>query len=806
MFRRLAYLILRYRLWILTSIILLTGVMAFVASKVELSYEFAKVLPANDPYSRQYEEFKKLFGEDGSVMVLGIEDKNLFELERFNKWQALSDKITSIDGIEAVVSVAHLYVLERNDEELKFEVKPLFKEKPISQTEMDSLRSVLESLPFYKGFIHNAETNASLMAITFERSKLNTKQRFEIINSIKDRVAEYEKESNTDVHISGLPYIRTVITQKIAEELKLFLFLALLVTAIILLVFFRSLKSVIFSLGVVLIGVVWSLGSMVLFGYKITALSGIIPPLIIIIGIPNCILLLNKYYNDFLIHGNKTYALARTIQRIGFTTFLANVTTAIGFGVFYFTKSKILMEFGVIAAINVMFTYALSLCLIPIIFSYLQEPKIRHTKHLEQGRTSGILNWIDHIVHHKYKSIFAIVILVSVVFAFGASKINTIGFVVDDLPEDDQVYVDLKFFEKSFNGVLPLEITINTLQEGGVLKISTLSKLHRLNKELSQYTELSRSLSVVDAVKYAYQTYRDGDPKYYILPGTFDLSSMADYLGEMKSNSNMFRSFIDSSKSIARVSVQMADVGSVRMNEMVNELKSKLDTIFPADKYETHLTGNSLIFLKGNDYLFKNLRDSILLAIFLISVIMITLFMSMRMIAVSILPSLIPLLITAGMMGFFNINLKPSTILIFSIAFGISSDQTIYFLTKYRQEIKFHTSSISQAVSKTINETGFSMIYTAIILFCGFFIFSASQFGGTAALGKLISFTLLVSMMSNLILMPAFLVALEKRLTTKAFLEEPLVEILDDESDLEIDRQQLDDLGTSINKSNTIDT
>ncbi|HMT30054.1 MAG TPA: MMPL family transporter, partial [Bacteroidia bacterium] len=453
-----------------------------------------------------------------------------------------------------------------------------------------------------------------------------------------------------------------------------------------------------------------------------------------------------------------------------------------------FTHSRILMEFGLVAAINVMATYVISLVLVPIVFSFLPEPEGKHTKHLNAPRISRVLEIIDTLVSKHHKAVFVVVGILIVISLYGVTKITTVGYVVDDLPKNDPVYMDMRFFEKHFKGVLPLEISVDTRQPGKALDPLNLQKINRLEKMLAKYPQFSKPIAVVDGIKFSYQSYRGGDPKYYILPGTLELGEMASYLkGDSANKAQAFRSFLDSTRQVTRISIQMADIGSLKMKELIDEIRPRVDSIFDPSEYTTNITGNSLIFLKGNDYLFKNLMESIVLAIFLISIIMFLLFMSFRMISISILPSLIPLLITAGIMGFFNIPLKPSTILIFSIAFGIASDGTIYFLTKYRLELRHNPMSISKAVSLTIRETGVSMIYTAVILFFGFFIFSASSFGGTASLGILISITLLVAMASNLILLPAFLISLERRIATKAFLEDPLIQIIDEEEDIELE-------------------
>jgi len=571
----------------------------------------------------------------------------------------------------------------------------------------------------------------------------------------------------------------------------LFMLLAILVTAIILFAFFRSLLPVVFSLVVIIIGVIWSVGILVLCGYKISVLTGLIPPLLIVIGVPNCIMLLNKYHTEFEKSRHQMQALYHSIEKAGVSLFLANLTTAIGFAVFCSTDSQLLFEFGLVSSISVILTYLISLMLVPIVFSFLPQPSVKHTKHLQSKFISKVLARIDYWVHHYRPRIYIAVVIIVLVSIVGITKMRPLGYIVDDLPSKDPVLIDLKYFEKNYQGVLPFEISIDTKKPNGVFADGgrTLYKINKLQKLFTQYPEFAKAISIVEGIKFANQAYNDGEEKHYRLPGAMELQEIASFIGgDAQDKQDQFVAFIDSAKQITRVSIQMKDIGSIRMKALIEELKPRVDTVFNFDygtntwasadkRYDVVLTGNSFMFLKGNQFLVQNLLESVLLAILLIAIVLYTLFMSPRMILVSVIPSLVPLLITAGLMGFFHIYLKPSTILIFSIAFGIASDGTFYFLTKYRQELKGQKISISKAVSLTIKETGVSMIYTAIILFFGFGIFAASSFGGTAALGILISGTLLIAYCSNLILLPCFLLSLEKRLTNKEFLQTPLIEI-----------------------------
>ncbi|MBN8702606.1 MAG: MMPL family transporter [Bacteroidetes bacterium] len=796
MWSALARIILRNRFYFLLGLGVITIFMGYMATKIELSYSYARALPVNDESYLNYEEFKKLYGEDGNVVVIGVQDSTIFSLNKFNAWYDLGDRISKIDGIKNVMSIGRLYNIVRNDSLSRFDFVPLLSSKPKSQHELDSIKGIIYSLRFYDQLFINKETHATIMALTFDQSKLNSKSRLDIVDEIDAVVAKFQEEQHTEVHLSGMPYIRSKFMKKVSGEMKLFLVLALCVTTLILWIFFKSFNSVFYSLIVVVVGVIWSLGILALFGYKITILSGLIPPLIIIIGLPNCIFLINKYQEQLLIHGNKMKALTRTVEKVGLSNFLANITTSIGFAVFYFTNSTLLMEFGLVAAINVMATFTVAMIFIPIMFSFLPTPSIKHTKHLSGKRINWMLELVDRLVHNHRKKIYLIITIITAISLYGMTKINVIGYVVDDLPKKDPIYTHLRFFEENFKGVLPFEVSIDTQKENGVFSdnATVLYKINSLQKIFKEYPEFSKPVSIVEAVKFSYQAYKDGEAKYYILPGSTELKNLTEYTSSVKGQENKLANFIDSTKRYTRVSYQMSDVGSVRIKELMLEIQVKIDSIFNPSEYKVALTGFSSVFLKSNDYLFYHLFVSLLIAIVLILLIGMVLFRSVAIIVLSKLPCLIPLVMTAGIMGFFDIPFKSSTILIFSIAFGIASDGTIYILTEYRHQLRKNKRSrgmISKAVSLTIKETGLSMIYTAVILFSGFAIFAASSFGGTQALGILISITLLVSLVTNLVLLPCILLSLEKRIATKEFIEEQ--SLLDIEEDEKIGGEELEE-------------
>lgn len=796
MWTYLVRLILRYRLANLIIIGALTVFMAYQATNVKLSYEMAKMLPASDSTSIIYEQFRAQFGEDGSVFFVGLQDKNLFELDKFNDWFDLTYSIKEIDGVQEVVSLGKLYQLTRNDSLKKFDFKPIIEQRVKTQQELDSIKTLIYSLPFYDGLLYNKATNVSMMMITLDKDKLNTKGRVQLIYDIRNSIEKFGEKYNVKLHYSGLPYIRTVTSKKVEDELQLFIYASLLIASVILLIFFRSFKAVFFTIIIVIINVVWVMGTISFLGYKITMLTGILPPLLIVIVVENCIFLLNKYHNEYKLHGNKIKSLSRVVQRIGNANLLTNATTAAGFAAFIVTGNKILVEFGIVASINIIVAFLLTLFLIPIFFSYLPPPAKKHMKHLDKGLISKMLERIVIIVQHRRVYVYTITFLMVGAAIFGMSKLKTTGNIVDDIAHKDPLYVDMMFFEKHFNGVMPLEITVDTKKKKGILRLSTIRKIEALQEILAEYPELSRPISLVEVVKFSKQAFYNGNKDRYELPNNQEKNFILSYIPGLDSDDkSILSSFVDKDLSITRISVQMANIGTKDIQRIMDDLRPKIDSLFNPEKFDVNITGTSVVFLKGTNYLVKNLATSLLLALAIICGLMALLFTSGRMIGISLVPNLLPQLMTAGMMGFFAISIKPSTILIFSIALGISVDNAIHFLSRYRLQLKLNNWNIKSSVIAALRETGYSMIYSSVVLFFGFAIFTRSSFGGTEAMGYLIAFTLVIALLSNLFILPSLLLSLDKRITTKAF-KEPLIILFDEEEDIEIDELEIEGADT----------
>lgn len=802
MWGKIAGFILRNRILLGSILLLLTAWMGWEARNVRMSYQFSGVLPHDDSTYLAYENFTKQFSEDGNVLVFGCNDPEIWELSNFNAWKELGEQMKKVtvpiecqEGgqtvtrempiVDSIFSIAHAYemfadtVVQRNEESeemqmdtaYKFSFRKIVPFTPRNQSTVDSIHDKLHSLPFYEDLLYKSKSDATILMVFINPNIFNSKNRGDAVDRMVAIADQFKEKTYIPVYVSGLPFVRNTMMTKVKKELKFFTILSLVVSALSILVFFRSARAVLICTIIIGMGVVFSMGTIALFDYPITMLMGLIPPLMIVIGVPNCIYLLTKYHSEFVVHGNKMRAMARVVQKVGEAAFMINATTAVGFATFIFIDSEVLQQFGVISALNSMLMFFISLIAFPIMFSYTSAPGPRHLKHMDMDWLYKLLEGLLQIITKRRRMIYGIAIISTAVCVYGMTLIETTGNIVDDLPDHDRVITDLRWFEKHFNGVMPFEIMVESKKEGVITKPQVLSRISQLQDTLKTYPQISKSLSIADASKFARQAFYNGDPERYTLIQRNEQSFIAPFFQFNYGAKGSEKAFVDSTKSKTRISAHVADIGTKQMASLLKDLKPKVDSIFPSDKFKITFTGTCIVFLEGTNYLVDNLFSSMLFAIAVISIMMAWMFKSPRMVIVSLIPNIIPQIITAGLMGFFGIPLKPSTILVFSIAFGITVDNTIHFLAKYRQEIWLQKYSLYECVLLAVKDTGASILYTSIVLFFGFGMFAFSQFDGSRALGVLTALTLLSALLTNLIVLPAMLLSFNKSAVTEAFIE-----------------------------------
>lgn len=786
-----ARIILRNRIVILGSIILITLLLSLQWKNIRFTQTEANLIPADDKVNVDYQKFLNQFGEEGNLIVIATKDNHLFTPKVYQAWSELMTTIKSHKEVSLVVSVDNLQKLTKNDSLETFELKPLVDSNKVQDEKyLKAIKTELFTrLPFYEGLLFNKKTGAIRSAIYLDKKIVNTKARKDyVLNDLIPAIEKFEKATKLDLHTSGMPYIRTLNAKTIIDEIGLFIGAALLITSLIFFYFFRSFRATLISMIVVIIGVMWSFGLMGLLGYEITVLTALVPTLVIVIGIPNCIFFINKYHQEYHKHSNKAKSLQRVITKTGTATLMTNITTAVGFATFIATNNVLLREFGVITTINILAIYTLSLLVIPIFFSYIPSPIPRHLGHLERESLTSFLKWIVNTVKYNRLGVYITAICLLIFGLIGINKIRISGSIIEDMPKKTDFFEDIRFFEKEFDGVMPLEIMIDTKRKNGAMKGSNLRRMEELEQTIIDIPELSKPLSIVNIAKSFNQAYYNGNPDFYTLPSSNEEMFLLPYIKNSikKTKDNQLKSYISSDGSIARMTTFIKDENGEKMDAIEAHIRNKVDKLFPSPRYEVIITGKPSVFQKGTQYLLDNLLSSLLFAFFLTGALVAIMFRSFKMVLVSIIPNLLPLIMTAGLMGFLDIPLKPSTLLVFGIAFGMSVDDTLRFLAQYRLELSRNDWKIKKSVFATFDDAGISMFYTSIVLFFGFSVFMLSSFGGTVALGGLVALTLSFGMLSNLVLLPSLVLSLNKTLANQQELPEPTIDILE-HTDEEID-------------------
>lgn len=774
-----ARLILRNRIFFLVFIFISTLILSTQWKNLKFSYSEANLMPKDHPFNLAYDNFVNVFGEEGNLLIIAVNDSSLFEKNNFNSWIKLSQSFKNKKEINNVIHVGNIPVISKDKIKKEFTVDSILNNSFISDYKVEEFKNtIFQDFPFYENILFNKKSETIQTAIYLDKKIVNNIERIEFINEdFVPLIEKFEKETNLDVKISGMPYIRTMNAQNIMDEIGKFVVIAIIVTIFIFFFFFRSYRATLITLSVVVTGVMWALGILGFLEFEITVLTALIPPLIIVIGVPNCIFLINKYQHEVKKHGNQARSLQRVISKIGNATLMTNITTACGFATFILTDSQILKEFGTVASINIMVIFILSILLIPIIYSFLPLPEKKHLSHLNNDWLNTFVGFLSNTVKKKRIPVFIISILCLCISIVGINKIEISGNLIEDMPKKSGFVKDIKFFEKEFKGILPLEIMIDSRRKNGMMRLGNIKRMNDFHEHILRIPELSSPISIVNLSKYIKQSFYNGNPKYFQLPSSQENTFISTYVknSDLKIGEN--NSYIDKNGQIARITTMIGEIDTERMEGIEASLIKGIELYFPSERFDVTLTGKTLGYLKGTKFLIKNLLISLFLAILLISLMITYLFRSYKMVIISLIPNILPLLFTAGVMGFFNIPIKPSTILVFSIAFGISVDDTIHFLVKYRQELIANNWKIRKSVFASLRETGISMFYTSIVLFFGFSVFMTSSYGGTIALGGLVSTTLLFAMLANLVLLPSLLISLEKSISNKKDLKNSVINL-----------------------------
>lgn len=724
--------------------------MGWRARSVEITQDFIKVVPEDDPDYQAYRRFKQEFGEDAGLVLIGLTLPKSDNAAYWASLRKLADTLEKLSGIQQVIGLPTVPYFVGQGERFVRSPLPL----PTNRREWDSLR---KSLPLYEGLLWDRSGESLLLLVQVDSLTLHTRAKHQLLDRVEEVVEEWAQVLGVEAHFAGVPYLRHYVAQLLPRELWLFTAGSLLLTVLALWIYFRSWYAMGFPVFLLGLASVWTVGIIGIYGFKLTLLTALLPPVIIILGIPPSIYMLSEYHRLYVAKGSKVAAITEMLRQLGLVTFMIHANTAFGFLTLYLTNVVPLQEFGIVAFWGTLSTYVLTVLLLPSFFMLLPEPKERHLRHLTNRWVVRVVRWVGSVVERRRRWVYGVTVMLFVVGVGGVWQLQAVSYMADDLPSEARVMQDLAFFEERYGGTMPFEIVIEAKQPQGLRRLRTLRSLSALQDSLAKYPELSRSLSLADFLKAARQAFWGGSPAAYGLPQPEELPTLLR-ITRQGEGPQLLGKLVDSAYQRTRLTTFVKDVGSVEMPRLLARIRSDIQACFGEEAERVHITGTTLIFLKAIDYLVDNLVWSLVATFLLVALQMFFLYGSFRIMLISMGVNLLPLFLVAGLMGYLSMPVKPSTALIYEMAFGIVVDSAIHFLSSYQWYYRRHPLPARAAVV-SVHHTGALITYTSFVLLMGFGIFIFSSFGGTRALGILTALSLGIGLFSNLFLLPALLVS-----------------------------------------------
>ncbi len=738
----------------LSFLVVVTIVLGSYLPGVKMDFTIEQLFSQDDPVIERFMTFREEFAGVDNIIFLIYESDDPFSRTNLVKNRQMVDALAEIEGVESVKSLTNIELFTEGGDYL---LQPVYDEIPLSTDSLLAGQKRMMSSELVKNYMISEDGKVAAILVEIDRNYNEHKGRERILSEI-DQV---QLQVDWDWHQAGLPVIRTRYVQYMIADNVRFLIPVTLMLVIFLSVLFRSLVGLLLPLMVVGLTIIWTLGFMVASGVTINIISYMIPTLLMIIGVSDSVHFLVKYFHTLKDVGHRKEALFQTVKKIGTAIFFTSVTTGIGFGALSFVNIKIVKDFGIYTAVGVFFAFIITVLFIPSMLMIIKRTPESKLEAYSRGFRMRIINRVILLVRAYPKQIIAMGIIISIVGVFGAVQMNPHSKLLEDLRPGNILLDDMHVAEERMGAVLPIEIIIEVDGDGpfeDIQDVEVLTFLDQLSRYVSNISEVGKVVSVSDYMKEIHRAMNDGDPTFYKIPESREMIAqyMLLYEGEFESLMN-----IDYTK--LRIAAQIKDIDSRRSTEMENEINNYILSIVP-NGLTVEVTGTAFLALRTNNYLVKNLTNSFLIAFVVITILMAFLFRSVKMALISVLPNIIPMMIMAAVLGFFQIPLRPSTAMTFAIAFGIAVDDTLHYLTRYRMELAEADRHYRQANDATLMGTGIAMMSTTTILVSGFLVLTLSEFIPTVQFGTLSAITILSALFADLTFLPALLSLVKPRI------------------------------------------
>ncbi len=734
---------------ILIVLIVITVAAVTSASRVQFDFTIENLFPENDPEVDAYLEFREEFEREDDLISLAYDSGDPFSYENLVKTRELTKAFSQVEGISEVTSLINVELFEPGTDIVML---PVYESIPISVDSLQFLKDrVLDSSLLNDNLVSsNGQIAAFLLEL--EDSANNHPDREAIMN----KIGTITSDTDWSWYEAGIPVLRTRYVQYMLGDFVRFFIPVTIVLLVVLFALFRTIRGTLLPILAVLMADFWVMGIMGAMGFTINIVTYIIPTLVLIVGVADSIHILVKFNQELNYGRDKRVAVKLTIQKIGAAILLTSLTTAVGFLALVSTNITMIREFGGMVAVGVILAFLVSITFIPAMLMILKTPKKSSFEKMTKGFRHRLLEKVVVINNRHYKVIVVSSFFMVALFIFYAMKVDQHSSLMEDLTKVNQLYDDMTFMEKQMGSVLPFEVIVSVrdngqLVEGGIKNPKILKAIETLQKKLDSIPEIGKILSVIDYLSEMNMAFHEGDKAFRTIPASRELVAQYMFLHEEE-----FEALTNFDYSGTRLAGRIEDIDSRRAEEIIDEVMLWCQENLE-ENLDVKLTGTTLMALRINQYLVKNLVVSFLIAFGVIFISMGFLFRSIKLASLSMLPNFIPLLLMASVMGFFHIKLRPTTAMTFAIAFGIAVDDTIHYLVRFRQELFAHGGKFREANEWTLLTTGKAIISTSIILSAGFLIMVTSNFLPSRDFGFLSAVTMLGALLGDLFLLPAML-------------------------------------------------
>lgn len=736
-------------------VLLITAFSIYELRKIKFNYDFENFFPVNDPDLDVYLDFRKTFEYDNEFVLIAVENKKgVFQKSFLEKIELLSDSLKLVPDIISVTSPTTL----QNTSITAFGPirTPLIHVDESERYKSDSAL-IFQSEELIGSFFSKDGKSISLFIKTTQGiNKINSDKLVATINRLLVN-SNFDKFRTASKAQGQKTYL-----DRLTGEFYIFFICSFLLIVLFLYISFRSFWGVWVPLMVVILSVIWTLALMTALGKPLDIMTVLLPTMMFVVGMSDVVHIVTKYLEELREgNSNRFDALLKTIKDVGFATLITLLTTSLGFLSLLNSHILPIRDFGLYTSIGVFIGFILSFTIVPVVLNVIPQPNLKlenNSSRFWNKRLLKLLSWV--LKNGKLIGFGTIVMVILSFVAIG--KININNYMIEGLTTKDEMRQDFIFFEKHFAGARPFElIATPTDTSSTMLGIKEIKAMNKLETYLKDNYKVGFILSPISILKEINKANNNGNPTYYTLPADSEsIADLTDQLAQFRKRKEL-KNLLTTDGKQARISGKMHDIGSRIIREQNQKLKTFIASEPEMGAINIQLTGAAVMLDKNNEYIVANTLQGLLLSILIVGLIIALIHKSWKMALIAIIPNLLPIIFIGGLMGLLGIELKSSTSIIFTIAFGIATDDTVHFLGRLKLEL-LKGKSLLYALKRTYLSTGKAVVVTSLILAAGFMTLMTSGFESTFLFGLLVSITILIAVLTDLLLFPLLVIWLIK--------------------------------------------